>query len=101
MVKIAYANFFKQLNASGIEFHVSKISLLVHRHEVTECKRTTSSSRSGGTTTKTEQGPERQLNKRGAPSSFNSNGHFRNKIRQYETPLQLREISPYKNPKQS
>ncbi|GFX83426.1 hypothetical protein TNCV_4537761 [Trichonephila clavipes] len=28
MVKIAYANFFKQLNASGIEFHVSKTSLL-------------------------------------------------------------------------
>ncbi|GFY37482.1 hypothetical protein TNIN_277001 [Trichonephila inaurata madagascariensis] len=65
------------------------------RQEVTGCKRKTPSSRSGRPQRKRNKGPERQVYKRGVPSSINSNGPFRKKIRQAETSLQQREIGPY------
>ncbi|GFT60754.1 hypothetical protein TNCV_3286681 [Trichonephila clavipes] len=54
------------------------------RHEATGFKRRNPSSRSVGPQRKRNRGPERQLNKRGLPSSSNSNCPLNKKIQQSE-----------------
>ncbi|GFT56098.1 transposable element Tcb2 transposase [Trichonephila clavipes] len=64
-------------------------------HELTGCKRRNSSSRSEGLQRKKNKGPERQLNKRGLPSSSNSNYPLNKKLRQSEASPPQRETGPY------
>ncbi|GFY74459.1 hypothetical protein TNIN_408141, partial [Trichonephila inaurata madagascariensis] len=64
-------------------------------HVVTGCKRRNPSSNSKGPQRKKNRGPERQLNKRGLPSSSNLNCHLNKKLRQSEESIQQREAGPY------
>ncbi|GFU52078.1 hypothetical protein TNCV_3225001 [Trichonephila clavipes] len=57
-------------------------------------KRRNPSSRSEGPQRK-NKGPERQVYKRGLPSSSNSNGPFNKKLEQSEASIQQRETGPY------
>ncbi|GFY79508.1 hypothetical protein TNIN_251 [Trichonephila inaurata madagascariensis] len=65
------------------------------RHEVSGCKRRNPSSRSEGPQRKRNRGPERQLNKRGLPSSSNPKCPLNKKLRQSEVSLHQRETGLY------